>query len=53
MKVSEARKVIAEAVRDGRIDPDEASRRHNAVSRVARNKRRVLIWVEDLIVVVR
>ncbi len=49
MKVSEARKLIAVAVRTGRIDRVEAGRRHDAVSRVARNNRRVRIWVEDLI----
>jgi len=52
MSVKQARKVVAQAVALGLIGRDEAASRHVAITRLARNPQRVLIWVEDLIVAI-
>lgn len=55
MAVQQARDIVAKALQSGRIDAQEAKRRHDAITRVMREgrgraaMRRVKIWVADLV----
>ena len=48
MKVKEARGIVAQAVAMALIDRNEGARRHNAITRNARNPRIVQTVVNDL-----